>query len=137
MITSGPLMSGIGCGEHHGRPAALAVADDDRLRRFRMAPGDLLDEFRLGAHDVGERLPGFGMGAEGDEIDRVAVGKRDADLTVLLEAADACPVSRARIDDHVRPLPVENLHAFRRQNLEKHVIDGRLRLVPSTIVSLS
>ena len=64
------------------------------------------------------------MWAEGDEIDQVAcgVGKRDPNLTVLLEAPDACPVSGARIDNS----SPENLHALRRQNHEEHVIESQL-----------
>ena len=38
-----------------------------------MATADFGDEFRLGAHDVGERLAGLGMWVEHDEIDGMAV----------------------------------------------------------------
>ena len=95
-----------------------------------MAARDLLHELRLGAHHVGERLPRFGMRPEGDEIDRVAVGKRDADLAVRLEPADARAMPRARIDDHVGPLPVEHLDARGRRDAQKHIIDRPLQRPP-------
>ena len=79
---------------------------------FGWTPRDLLDELRLGAHHVGERLSGFRVRAESDEIDRMAVRQRDSDLTVRLRPADARPMSGARIDDHVGPLPVKNCDPF-------------------------
>ncbi len=56
--------------------------------------GDDADEFGFGVGDVGERLPGHRVREKDDEVDRVARGQCDADLGVLLEAADArdpCP----------------------------------------------
>ncbi len=66
------------------------------------------------------------MRAEDHEIDRMAVAQRDADLAVGLEAADAGAVAGARIDDHVRALPVHHLDAVRRKDLEQHLV-GRPR----------
>ena len=74
-----------------------------------MASGDRLHELRFGAHDVCQGLAGFGMGTKGDEIDRVAGAKRDANLAIFLETADACPMPRARVNDHIRSVLVENL----------------------------
>jgi hypothetical protein len=48
----------------------------------------------------------LGMRAKHEKIHRVAVVQRHADLTVGLEASDAGAVSRTRIDDQIRPLPV-------------------------------
>ena len=125
----------IGGGEDQGRPAALAIADDDRLRRVGMAAADLGDEFGLGAHHVGERLPRLGMRAEDDEIDRVAVVQRDADLAVGLEAADAGAVAGARIDDHVGALPVHHLDAGGRHDLEQHLVGRPRQVLPSRTTS--
>ncbi len=109
-------------GEDHGRPAALAIADDDRFRRVGMAAADLGDELRLGPHDVGESLGRLGARAEDDEIDGVAVAQRDADLAVGLEAADAGAVPGARIDDHVGALPALHLDPLGREDFEQHLV---------------
>ncbi len=121
-----PADVGIGGGENQGRPAALAVADDDGLRRVGMTAADLGDEFGLRAHHVGERLPGLRLRAEDHEIDGMAVAQRDADLAVGLEAADARAVAGARVDDHVGALPVHHLDAVRRKDLQQHLV-GRPR----------
>ena len=104
MLTS-PTRSGRGGGQHHDRPAGLAVADHDRLAvGLGMQLLHLAQELRLGPGDVLDRLAGLGLGIEGDEIDRVAGAQGDADLARLLEAADAGAVPGARVDDHERPL---------------------------------
>ena len=115
---------GIGGGERHGRPAALTIADDDGLRRLRMAPRDLANELGLGVRHVGDRLPRLGFWMENDEIDRVAIVQGDADLAVGLEASDSGAVAGARIDDHIGALPIEHLHAFRRQDPQQEIVDG-------------
>ena len=69
-----------------------------------MQLADLPDEDDLGAADVLDRLAGLGLREEGHEVDRVAGAQRDADLALLLEAADAGAVAGARVDDHERPL---------------------------------
>ena len=117
------------------RPAALAVADDDRLGRVRVELADLGDEGGFGAHHVGERLARLRMRAEHDEIDRVAVVQRDADLAVRLEAADAGAVAGARVDDHVGALPVLDLDSLGRQDLSSTLLVGRGRVLPSRTTS--
>jgi hypothetical protein len=87
---------------------------------------DLADECGLGAHHVGESLARLGMRAEHDEIDRMAVVQRDADLTVGLEAADARAMAGPGVDDHIGTLPVLHLDAAGRQDLEQHLV-GRAR----------
>ena len=59
-------------GEHHHRPAALAIADEHRFGAFRVPLGDDADEFGFGIGDVGERLAGLGLRKEDHEVDRVA-----------------------------------------------------------------
>ena len=53
----------------------------------------------LGSRDVLDRLPRHGFGQEADEVAGMPRLEGDADLAVGLEAADARPVSGARIDD--------------------------------------
>ena len=65
---------------------------------------NLSDEQNLGAADVLDRLAGLGIREESHEVDRVTGAQRDADLALLLEAADARTVPGARIDDDERPL---------------------------------
>jgi hypothetical protein len=89
-----------------------------------MAAVHLAQEFRFRVGDIGERLAGFGHRTEGDEIDRVPVLERDADLAVRLEAADSRSVAGARVDDHIGALPVEHLDAGRRRDLQEHVVAG-------------
>ena len=92
-------------GEHHERPAALAVADHERLAfRIRMQLVDLAQELRLGRADGLDRLARHRLRIEHHEVARVADLERDADLAVDLEAADARAMTRARIDDHERAL---------------------------------
>ena len=111
-------------GEHHRRPAALAVADDRRLRAGRMQRAHLLHELLLGIADVEKRLPRLGIAEEDHEVDGVPLAQRDADLRIVLEAADAGAVAGARIDDHVGPALRVDLHALRRDDSHQRVVDG-------------
>jgi hypothetical protein len=90
--------------QHHHRPAALAVADDDGLLRVGMPLVDDADELGFGVGDVGQRLAGLRVREEDDEVDGVPRAQRDADFRIVLEAADAGAVAGARIDDDERPL---------------------------------
>ena len=92
---------GIGGGEHHRRPAGLAVADDCRLRGVRVQLAHAVHELALGVAHVEQRLSRLGIREEDDEVDRVACVQRHADLRIVLEAADAGAVAAARVDDHV------------------------------------
>src|SRR6516164_3631373 len=54
----------------------------------------------------------------------MTVANRDTDLRIVLEAADPGPVTRARIDDHVRtPLRIDG-DAFWRHDPHQCVVDG-------------
>ena len=57
----GTRVVGIGRGEHHCRPAALAVADDRRLRAVRMELAHLVHELLLRLADVEQRLARLGI----------------------------------------------------------------------------
>jgi hypothetical protein len=83
----------------------------------------VVDELALGGGNVEQRLAGLGEGVEDDEIDRVSRAQRDADLRVVLEAADAGAVSAARIDDHVRPAARVDRHALGRDDAKERVVD--------------
>ena len=116
--------------EHHCRPAALAVADDRGLRALRVQLAHALDEAALGRADVEQCLARLGLREENHEIDRMALAQRDADLRIVLEAADARPVAGARIDDHVRPALRINRHSGRRHDANQRVIDCALQRAP-------
>ena len=68
----GPGVVGIGGREHHGGPAALAIADDGGLRAVRMELAHLAHELLLGLAHVDQRLSGLGIAEEDDEVDRMA-----------------------------------------------------------------
>src|SRR5690242_18064103 len=82
---------------HHGRPAALAIADDGGLGGVRMQLAHAAHELALGGAHVHKRLARLRLGEEDDEIHRMAFAQRHADLRVVLEAADAGAMAGARI----------------------------------------
>ena len=93
-------------GEHHQRPAALAVADDERLALgVRVQLVHLAQELRprraRPTRSSGP-APAPGRTSRSSRGDRRL--QRDADLAVDLEAADARAVAGARIDHHERAL---------------------------------
>ena len=120
----GPEELGTQRREHHERPAGLAVADHAGLAvGLRMQRDDLLEEDRLGARDVLERLARHGLGQEANEVAGMAGLEGDADLAVGLEAADAGAVPGARIDDDEGAPRRIDRHAFRRHDAHEGVID--------------
>ena len=114
---------GVGGGQHHRRPPALAVADDHRLVALRMQLAHLAHELVLRRADVDQRLARLRLRIEDDEIDRMACAQRDADLRIVLEAADSRAVARARIDDHVGTLLGIHGHALRRHDAHQRIVD--------------
>ena len=91
-----------------------------------MQRDDLLEEDRLGARDVLERLARHGLGQEADEVAGMAGLEGDADLAVGLEAADAGAVPGARIDhDKGAPRRIDR-DALRRDDAHEGVIDRPL-----------
>ena len=58
-------------------------------------------ELALGGAHVEQRLPGLGVGKKMTKYTGMSGAQRDADLRVVLEAADAGAVAAARIDDDV------------------------------------
>ena len=106
------------------RPAGLAIADHAGLAvGLRMQRDDLLEEDRLGARDVLERLARHGLGQEADEVAGMTGLEGDADLAVCLEAADAGAVPGARIDhDKGAPCRIDR-HTLRRDDAHEGVID--------------
>src|SRR4051812_8512423 len=84
---------------HHDLPAGLAVADQTRLALGLRVPGDdLLDKARLGQADILDRLTRHRLRQEPDKITGVTGRQRDADLAVVLHAADARPVPGPRVE---------------------------------------
>ncbi len=76
-------------GEHHRRPAALAVADNRRFRTVRVELAHLAHELFLCLANVEQGLARLGIAKENDEVDRVSFAQGDTNLRVVLEAADA------------------------------------------------
>ena len=66
--------------------------------------------------------PGIGLGQEADEVAGMARGHRDADLAVLLHAADARPMAGARIDDDERRLGRIDLRAVGRDDAHQGIV---------------
>jgi hypothetical protein len=116
----------IGGGQHHRGPAALAVADDGRLGRLRVQPVHVRHELLLGVADVQQRLAGFRLGEEDDEVHGMARAQRDPHLRIVLEAADAGAMARAGIDHDVGAQLAIDLHALGRDDADQGVVD-RLR----------
>ena len=114
-------------GQHHHRPAGLAVADHAGLAvGLGMQRDDLFEEDRFGARDVLDGLARHRIRQEADEIAGMAGLEGDADLAVGLEAADARAVAGARIDDDERPARRIDLDALRRNDAHQHVVDRPL-----------
>jgi len=85
---------------------------------------DLLEECRLGMHDVFDGLARHRLGREADEVGGVAGLHRHAQLAVGLEATDAGPVPGARIDHHERTLERIDRHPGGRIDAGQKVVDG-------------
>ena len=92
-----------------------------------MSLGDLLEEDRLGAADVVDRLPRDRLRQEADEIDRVAGAQRHADFALGLHAADSGTVPGARVDDDDGRLRRIDRHVRRRDDAHQEVIDRPLQ----------
>ena len=92
---------GIGGGQQHGRPTALAVADDHRLGGRRVTMNDFADEMSFGPAHIGDGLTGNRMGGEDHEIHRMAVFQGHTHFALILEPADARTVAGAGVDDDV------------------------------------
>jgi hypothetical protein len=113
--------------QHHHRPAGLAIADHARIAvRLGVERDDLLEEDRLGAGDILERLAGHRLGQEADEIAGMPGLERHADLAVGLEAADAGAMPGTRVDDDEGPAGRIDLDALRRNDADERVIDRSL-----------
>ena len=93
-----------------------------------MEPGHHLEEVRLGAHHVLDRLAGRRLRQEADEVAGMAGAQGDADLAVGFEAADAGPVPGARVDDHERPLLRIDRHVLEPIDPDQPVVDRALEL---------
>ncbi len=63
---------------------------------------NFLEERRFGMHDIFDCLTGYGVRKESYEIARMSRSQRGADFAVALEAANARPVPRARVEHDER-----------------------------------
>ena len=125
----GPNKSGRMRGEHHDRPAGLAVADHAGFAvGLRVQFRNLFQEHCFGARDILDRLARHRLRQEADEIAWVPGFKSDADLAVGLEAANTGAVAGARIDNDKWPARRIDLDAGRRDNPHKAVVDRLVEL---------
>ena len=127
----GPKQLGPLGGDHHHRPACLAIADDRGLAvGFGVERDDALEKRGLCCHDVLNGLTRDRLGQKADEVAGMARLEGDADLALRLEAANAGTVAGAWIDDDEGPLLLIDVHAFRRRDAGQHVVDRTRKLAP-------
>ena len=81
---------------------------------------------RLGAADVLDRLAGHWVWEEADEVAGMAGLQRDADLAVVLHAADARAMAGARINDDERPLGGIDARSGRGHDTHQRVVHRTL-----------
>ena len=93
---------------------------------MRVTFNHLFEEVGLGASDVLDRLSRHRFGQEANEIAGMTRLKCDADFTVSLEAADAGPMSGARIHNDERPQRLVDPDVRRRNDPGEHVVDRRI-----------
>jgi hypothetical protein len=119
-------------GEHHQRPAALAIADDEGLVVLaRVQLAHLAQERDLGGDHRLDRLPGHWIREEHDEVARVAELERNADLAIHLEAADSRAVPGTRVDHHERAHSrVGGRVTLGRPDAHQRVVRGLLQAAP-------
>ncbi len=110
-------------GHHHDLPAGLAVADQTRLALgVRVTLDDLLDKAGLRLAHILDRLTGHRVRQKADKIAGVASGERDADLAVVLHAADAWAVAGSGVEDDERSLVRVDRGALQRDDPHQPVI---------------
>ena len=88
-----------------------------------MEVNDLLQEHRLGVHDVFDGLARHRVGGEADEVAGMTGVHRHAQFAVGLEAADARPVPCARVHHHERAFFRVDDHPFRRLDPHQSIVD--------------
>jgi hypothetical protein len=119
-----PRQVGVHGAHHHDLPTGLAVADEARLAfRLRVQRDHPLQEPRLGAANILDRLAGNRVGHEADEVAGMAGGQCDTDLAVLLHPADARPMAGARVEDDEGPLAGVDFNAGRRDDAHQPIVD--------------
>ena len=119
----GPASSGWSAAHQHDLPARLAIADQAGLALRRRVPGGhLRDEPRFGVADVLDGLARHRLRQKSDEIAGMSRGKGDADLAVMLHAADAGAVAGAGIEHDEGALARIRHDAFRRQDPHQGII---------------
>src|SRR5262245_55943703 len=92
-----------------------------------MQVAHLAHELLLRLAHVEQRLSRLRIAEEDHKVDRMAIANGDAHLRIILEAADAGTVSRAWIDDDVRPPAGIDNNAFGWNDAHQRVIDGTLQ----------
>ena len=111
----------------HDLPTRLAVPDQTGFHlRLRVTGRDLLDKSCLGMTDIGDRLTGDRFRQEAHEVAGVPRAKHDADLAIVLHAANAGSVTGPGIEDDERPLLGIDCDASRRNDSDQPIIDRTL-----------
>ena len=90
--------------------------------------GDFLDKDRLGPTDILDRLPGYRLRQEADEVDGMARAQRDADLAFRLHAPDTRAMTGAGVDHDDRRLRRIGRDVFSGNDAHERVIYRPLQL---------
>jgi hypothetical protein len=108
---------------HHDLPVSLAVADQTRLALgVRVTLDNLLDKAGLRLAHILDRLTGHRVRQKAHEVAGMAGCERDADLAVVLHAADPWAVPGARVENDKWPLILVGGCALRRDDPHQPVI---------------
>ena len=110
-------------GHHHDLPPGLTIADQARLALgVRVSGRDLFDKPGLCLADIRDRLTGHRIRQKADKIAGMTCRKSDADLAVMLHAADARTVTGARVEYDEGSFAAIDRSAFGRDHAHQRVI---------------
>ena len=129
-MTIGPAISGVAATSPITAQPPWQLPIDARLGRGGMRARRSHAGTKPRPWHVAQGLPGLGLGKEDDEVDGVAGAQGDADLRIILEAADAGALSGTRVDDHIGALALPHGYAVRRADADERVIDRPAQLAP-------
>ena len=121
----------VGRAHHHDLPAGLAVADQTRFALgFRVARSHLFDKPSLCLANILDRLTGHGFRQKADEIAGMAGPEGNADLAVVLHAADPGTVAGTRVKNDERSLALVDSGALGRNDAHEAVIHRSRQRAP-------
>lgn len=115
----------------HDLPAGLAVADQARLALgVRVSCRDLCDKPGFCLANVLDCLTRNRIGQKADEIAGMTCRKRDADLAVVLHAADPGTMAGARVENNKRPFVPFDRGPVGRDDARECVVDRAWQRAP-------